>query len=58
MNRVLEINISKAIADVRRSGVTNMYDKKRVLQEIWENCDNDEVRTFIKEHELDYLYLF
>lgn len=56
MDKELENNILKAIEDVRRSGITNMYDKKRVLQEICKNCD-EEVKYFVKENELDYLYL-
>lgn len=48
--------VLKAIADVRRSGVTNMYDRKRVLEEISMNC-SQEIKDYIKDHENDYLEL-
>lgn len=48
--------VLKAIADVRRSGVTNMYDRKRVLEEISANC-SEEIKDYIKDHENDYLEL-
>lgn len=57
MDKELENNILKSIEDVKRSGITNIHDKRKILQEILENCKDEEVRSFIKENELDYLYL-
>lgn len=48
--------VLKAIADVRRSGVTNMMDKRKVLDEISANC-SQEIKDYIKDHENDYLEL-
>lgn len=48
--------VLKAIADVRYSGITNMYDRKRVLEEISANC-SQEIKDYIKDHENDYLEL-
>lgn len=52
----IKIEIIRGIAKVRRSGVTNMYDRKRVLEEISMNC-SQEIKDYIKDHENDYLEL-
>ena len=46
----------EAIVEVRNSGVTNMMDSKRVLEEISNNC-SDDINEFINEHEDEYLFL-
>lgn len=55
MDNVLRRSL-EAIKEVRESGVTNMFDKKRVLFEISCNCKED-VKEFIYEHEAEYLFL-
>lgn len=55
MDKIIQRTL-EAIAEVRNSGVTNMMDKKRVLEEMSSSC-SDDINEFIYEHEDEYLFL-
>ena len=55
MDKIIQRTL-EAIAEVRNSGITNMMDKKRVLEEMGSNC-SDDIKEFIYEHEDEYLFL-
>lgn len=55
MDKIIQRTL-EAIAEVRNSGVVNMMDKKRALEEMSSNC-SDDIKEFIYEHEDEYLFL-
>ena len=55
MDKIIQRTL-EAIKEVRLSGVTNMFDKRRVPEEIMKNNSID-IANFIKEHEDEYLFL-
>ena len=55
MDKIIQRTL-EAIAEVRNSGVTNMMDKKRVLEEMSSNC-SDDIKEFMNEHKDEYLFL-
>lgn len=55
MDKIIQRTL-EAIAEVRNSGVTNMMDKKRVLEEMSSNC-SDDIKDFIYEHKDEYFFL-
>lgn len=55
MDKIIQRTL-KAIEEVRLSGVTNMFDRRRVIEEIM-NKHSIDIADFMIEHQDEYLLL-